>query len=274
MYQRYWHLETPPFENSLDAGFFFPSGTHQGALLKLQYAVETRKELALLTGGHGTGKTYLTHVLEHDLGPDAGPFVRVIFPQMSPAEMLSYIAVRIGCPEIEVHSDRGGVDRTLRVVEGRLQQLSESGVRLVLVIDDAHLLSPEHLQTLQLFLNIQQHAGDACLVILTGRPDLLPHVQRVGGLYQRVSVRMALHGLSEDEVGRYVDHRLARAGSEGVIFEEASIRILWELSQGSPRRLNQICDLALLVGYADSLSAITPVELEAAAQELTSVSCD
>ena len=274
MYQRYWHLETPPFENSLDAGFFFPSGTHQGALLKLQSAGETRKELALLTGGHGTGKTYLTHVLEHDLGPDAGPFVRVIFPQMSPAEMLSYIAVRIGCPEIEVHSDRGGVDRTLRVVEGRLQQLSESGVRLVLVIDDAHLLSPEHLQTLQLFLNIQQHAGDACLVILTGRPDLLPHVQRVGGLYQRVSVRMALHGLSEDEVGRYVDHRLARAGSEGVIFEEASIRILWELSQGSPRRLNQICDLALLVGYADSLSAITPVELEAAAQELTSVSCD
>ena len=274
MYQSYWHLETSPFETSLDAGFFFPSSTHQGALLKLQYAVETRKELALLTGGHGTGKTYLSHVLEHDLGPDTQSFVRVVFPQMTPAEMLSYIAVRIGCPETEVHSGRAGVDRTLRVIEARLQTIAEAAVRLVLVIDDAHLLQPEHLQTLQLFLNVQQHAGDACLVILAGRPDLLPHVQRVAGLDQRVAVRMALHGLSEDEVGRYIDHRLAQAGSNGVIFEEAAIHTLWELSQGNPRRLNQICDLALLVGYADSLSAITPVELEAAAQELTSVSCD
>ncbi len=274
MYQRYWHLATSPFENTLEPGLFFPSATHQGALLKLQYAVENRKGLALLTSAHGMGKTFLTHVLEQDLGEAYGPFVRMIFPQMNPAEMLSYVAVRLGCADADVHSRQCGVDRILRAVERRLYEFADEDRRPVLVIDDAHLLQPEHLQTLQLFLNVQQHAGDICTVVLTGRPDLLPHVQRVAGLDQRVAVRMALHPLTEDEVGRYVEHRLERSGSAGQIFDEGAIRTLWELSQGNPRRLNQICDLALLVGFADSLSSITPVELEAAAQELTSVSCD
>lgn len=275
MYQRYWHLARSPFENSLDPGDFVPTSTHQGALLKLQYAVEHHKGLAVLTSGHGMGKTFLTHVLETELGAGFGPMVRILFPQMSPAEMLGYTAIRIGCSDPALASRQCGVDQILRLMEGRLRQFADEGARPVIVIDDAHLLQPEHLQTLQLFLNLQQHCGDVCTVILAGRPDLLARLQRMAGLDQRVSVRMALHPLTEEDVARYVQERLERAGDGGgAIFDEEAIHTLWELSQGNPRRLNQISDLALLVGFADNLSSVTPIELEAAALELTGVSND
>jgi type II secretory pathway predicted ATPase ExeA len=274
MYQRYWHLAQSPFDNSFDTAFYSASGTHQGALLKMRYAIENRKGVCLLTGLHGAGKTYLTHVLEQELGDQFAPVVRFVFPQMSPAEMLAYIAIRLGCQDGEVHSRECGVDRILRVLEAQLLEFADRGQRPVIVLDDAHLLQPEHLQTLQLFLNVQQHAGDVCSLVLVGRPDLLPRVQRFGALDSRVAVRMSLHPLTKEETRAYVDHRLEQAGCEGEIFDEEAIQSLWELSQGNPRKLNQLCDLSLLVGYADSLSSVTPIELEAAALELGSVSGD
>lgn len=273
MYERYWHFDRPAFESDFDSHFYFPARSHQGALLKLRFALEHRKGIALLVGDHGVGKTYLTHVLEQEIDGPLRPFLRLLFPQLSPADMLSYLAVRLGaCPGPGVQ--RGSPDQTLCSLESRLEWMAREGHRRVVVIDDAHLLQPQHFETLQLLMSLQQQAGNVLSLVLVGRPELLSRVERVPGLDQRVAVRMGVDPLSPDETGQYIEHRLQVAGSSQAIFREDAFRSFWELSQGVPRRMNQLCDLSLLVGYADAMTELTSVEVEAAAEEVLAVSLD
>ena len=92
MYETYWRLKQKPFENAADPRFYYPGQSHQAALLKLRYAVENRRGAALLAGPSGAGKTLLTVMLRGALDAQFAPFVHLVFPQMSTAELLAYLA--------------------------------------------------------------------------------------------------------------------------------------------------------------------------------------
>ncbi len=96
MYEAYWQLLAKPFETSADARFYYPSEVHQGALLKLRYAVENRRGGALLAGGSGSGKTMLVGWLRRQLAENCTPFVHLVFPQMSPSRTIDVHRRRTG----------------------------------------------------------------------------------------------------------------------------------------------------------------------------------
>lgn len=273
MYERYWQLERPAFHGSRDVDSFFRSRTHQAALLKLQYLIEHRLGAGLLVGAHGLGKTLLTQVLERELADQAGPFARLVFPQMTPAELLSYLAAKLGAEPTHPH-EALRTDRVLQVLESRLGALAADGRHPVLVVDEAQVLQPEHFQILHLLLNLPSENNAHFSLILVGEPELLPKVQRIGSLDDRISVRTTLRPLTEDETREYVTARLTAAGRRESVFSTDALRVLWELSQGVPRRINQLCDLSLLVGFADRLTSISAVEVEAAGEELVGVAAD
>jgi general secretion pathway protein A len=270
MYEQYWQLSKPAFDNNFGPEFFYAARSHQGALLKLRYVVENRKGLGLLVGEHGLGKTYLTHVLEHRLDGPFGPVVRLTFPQLSPQEMLRFVAYRF---DSTWNGASEGNDVALARLERRLRELAEEGREPVLVVDDAHQLSLEHLQVLQLILQLPP-VNSGFSMLLVGRSDLLPRVDRLPALACRVAVRTTLQPLTREETRPYIQHRLEAAGLREPVLSEAAMSMLWDRSHGVPRRLNQLCDLSLLVGYADGLTSLSPVEVEAAAEELCTVSAD
>ena len=92
MYEPYWQLETKPFENTSDARFYYPSESHQGALLKLRYALQNQRAAALLCGPAGLGKTLLVRTLARQLPETFRPFVHLVFPQLPPDQLLAYLA--------------------------------------------------------------------------------------------------------------------------------------------------------------------------------------
>ena len=83
-----------------------------------------------------------------------------------------------------------------------------------------------------------------------------------------MAARCSLGPLLAEETAEYVRHRLSVAGRQARVFSEAALATIAELSQGVPRRINQVCDLALLIGFADERTELTPVDVEAAATEL------
>ncbi len=272
MYEGYWKLERSAFQGSCDIGDFFASRTHHTALLKLKYLIENRQGVGVLSGSHGLGKTFLTRVLEAELPGEIGPVARMVFPQMAPGEMLAYLAAKLGAEPSSQEALR--TDVVLRQFESRLRDLAHAGRHPLLIVDEAHLLEPEHLQTLHLLTNLPAEAGATFTLLLVGEPELLPRVQRVGALDDRMTVRTSLRALTDDETRDYVLKRLDRAGAPRGIFSSEALRSLWETSQGVPRRINQLCDLALLVGFADCLPNVSHVEVEAAAEELAAVAVE
>ena len=270
MYESYWQLQSRPFENCAEARFYYPSEVHQGALLKLRYAVENRRGAALLAGAAGVGKTLLINSLKRQVSDSCKPFVHIVFPQMSVGELLNYLAAELGAlasPNAIVT-----VDESVRRVQKFLDDNTRRGCHAVVAIDEAQLLlETEALETLRLLLNFETQSQPALTMILSGQANLLPAIERLPGLEARLGVKCLLRPLNLEETVSYVNHRMTAAGATHEIFTPDALTTLHELSGGNPRRVNRLCDLALLIGYAEEQVRINAPQIEAVCNELVTV---
>jgi type II secretory pathway predicted ATPase ExeA len=270
MYEAYWQLLAKPFDTCADARFYYPSEVHQGALLKLRYAVENRRGGALLAGGSGSGKTLLVGWLRKQLAENHTPFVHVVFPQMSPAELLTYIADEVGAPPTH-----GGLDQTVRRLQQFLIGNTSQGRHAVIAVDEAHLLAEAgNLETLRLLTNFDNGSQPTLTLLLVGQTSLMPALDRMPALEERLGVKCVLRPFTSDETASYVTHRLSAAGASGEIFTPDALTRLHQLARGNPRRINRLCDLALLIGFAEEQDAIEAAHIEAVAGELVNVGPD
>ncbi|MDH3716542.1 MAG: AAA family ATPase [Planctomycetota bacterium] len=267
MYTDYWQLTRPPFDTGCDPAFYYPSETHQGALLKLRYAIENRRGGGLLAGGSGLGKTLLVESLKQTLPDTIGPVVHIVYPKMSAEQLLAFVAAQLGTP-----ADAATVDLHIRHIENQLNEAAERGGHVVLVIDEAHLLEDTGgLECVRLLLNFQRDGQPLMTILLLGQTILLPIFDRLSGFEERLGIKCLLRPLNLEETASYVNHRLNVAGAGRPIFEDAALDALFAITGGVPRRINRLCDLALLVGFADQLPAIAARQIEAVNDELVAV---
>ncbi len=273
MYERHWRLQRSPFSHDRNAAAFFASSSHHNALLKLRYLIDHRRGLGLLVGASGSGKTRLLEAVLPDskaVASDvtASLVAMVVYPQMSPVELLNYIANKLSAESLSAPT--GSMDNVLQRLEVTLRMLTASGRSPIIVIDDAHAIADRNvLQSLQLLLNFQQCDGTDFTLILAGQPELVGVVKRLPQLDDRIAMPCVLQAFSPTETASYVRHRLQAVGATQPIFSEAALRTIHELSNGLPRRINRLCDFALLVGYAEELTAIDTPQIEGVHAELS-----
>lgn len=269
MYESYWQLTAKPFENTSDTEFYYPGESHQGALLKLRYAVENRRSAVLLAGAAGLGKTLLVHALTRQLSDQYRPVAHLVFPQMPPDQLLAYLAD-------ELTGERTGstptIDQSVRRLEQVLFENAQAGRHAVLIIDEAHLLQDaETLETIRLLLNFEFDARPAFTLLLAGHPGLVTTVERIPEFDERISVKCLLRRLSEEETSGYIAHRVHAAGASTTIFDDPALTAIHRICQGVPRRINRLCDLCLLIGYAEERASIGVAQVESVAEELVAV---
>lgn len=268
MYEKHWGLTQTPFRSDRNSASYFSSASHQSALLKLRFLVEHRRGAGLLVGPSGAGKTRLLQALLPDEGVNSAPVVRIVYPLMSPVELLSFIVTELG----EEQSAFAGpsMDVLLRQLVERLRKLASEGTPAVILIDDAHAITDRQVfQSLHLLLNLQQYPGVEFTMILAGQPDLVATTKRLPQLDDRISIPCVLTAMSADETAGYVQHRLQAAGATDPIFSRAALQAVHELSGGLPRRINRLCDFALLVGFAERLGLIDAPHIEGVSAELS-----
>lgn len=267
MYENYWQLERKPFEPGVDTAAYYPGEAHQAALLKLRYAIENRSGGALLAGAAGSGKTMLVRMLAQRAGEQFRPFVHMVFPQMATAELLAWVAAELENAE----PGQTATEDSVRRIQRFLADNAAAGRHAVLAIDEAHLLESRTLETLRLLLNFEAAGRPALSLVLVGQPMLIPMVERLPQLDERMGAKCLLRPLSLEETMSYVQHRLALAGARNLMFTSAALEAVHRLSHGLPRRVNRLCDLALLIAFADEETSIDASHIEAVAQELVTV---
>lgn len=271
MYQAYWQLSARPFENCIDSRFYYPSEVHQGALLKLRYAVESQRGAAMLAGAAGGGKTLLVQTLKRQLDESFSPFVHVVFPQMTTSELLAYLAAE--CGAMDKPNSHASADESVRSLQRFLSENARRGRHAVIAVDEAHLLIDSGaLETLRLLMNFETPSKSALTILLVGQPQLLPALERLPGLEARIGVKCLLRPFNLEETISYISHRMTTAGATHDIFSSEALTALHELTSGNPRRINRLCDLALLVGYAEEQVRINAAQIEAVCSELVTVS--
>jgi type II secretory pathway predicted ATPase ExeA len=269
MYQSYWQLDCRPFEQTSDAQFYFTAESQRGALLKLRYVLENRRGAAVLAGESGLGKTLLVQKLLAELSAEFSPRVQLVFPQMPVEQLLTYLADQLTGQYSPLTA---GVDQSVRRIERQLQANSQAGKHAVIAIDEAHLISgTQSLEAVRLLMNFERDGQPLATFLLTGQTGLVLSVRRLPALDERIAVTCVLTRLTANETASYIQHRLTVAGAKRMIYEPSAIQTVYELTHGIPRRINRLCDLALLVGYGEELKTLAATHIESIHQELIGV---
>lgn len=245
MYLEHWGLKEFPYENVPDPRFFYLSNNHEEALSRLLYAVKMKKGGAMLSGDIGCGKTTLTKVCIQELTADRYDISLIVNPKLEPLEFLQEVVYQLGIadvPETKV--------KCLRVLNDRMAQNMRANKETLLMVDEAQLLNQATLEEIRLLLNAQLNDRFLITIILFGQPELKERIKAVQQLDQRIPIKYHLAPFDLEDTARYVAFRLNRAGREKNAFTQRAIDEIYEVSKGVPRKINNLCDLALLIGYS------------------------
>lgn len=265
MYQGYFGLKERPFGKTPDPRFLFLSRGHEEALARLEYAVEER-EIALLTGGVGCGKTTLSRALMDRCG-SAYHFVLIFNPRMGALEFLRTVA-----HGLDVAEPARSKDDLLRQITGVLYQMHRNGTLPVLVIDEAQAITElELFDEIRLLTNYQLDQHNLLSVLIMGQPELrdLLRYQPMEPLRQRIALHFHLQPLSLEETMEYLDFRLLAAGGSPGLFTPDAVQAVYELSGGVPRRINAIATNALLVAYGNDAAVVDAAIIQEVRDEVT-----
>jgi general secretion pathway protein A len=245
MYEAYWQLSEPPFDNSPNPKFFYLSPEHEEALVRLVYTVRHRKGCGMLTGEYGCGKTTLSRALIQRLEAERYEIGLLTNPSWNPVEFLREILYQLGQETAET-----GKAELLHRLNDLFFRNFRDGRDTVVIVDEAQLIDDDAVfEELRLLTNFQTDERFLVTVLLIGSPELAAKVRRLKHLDQRIAIRSHLNRLDETHTASYIAHRLRMAGRTTPIFTAPAIRRIFEFTRGTPREINNVCDVALLVGY-------------------------
>lgn len=265
MYEEYWDLKEKPFENTADPRFLYMSPQHEEALSRLSYAIYEDKGIAVLTGIFGCGKTVLAEKLLETTSRDAYELAFIVNPQLSAIELLRDIIYHLGFRE----KLSGGKDEVIRKLTEILHNNFENGKRSIIMIDEAHLIQEIQIfEELRMLLNFQYNHRFLLTLLLLGQPELRDRINNLKQFSQRVAIRYHLTALDRENIAGYIQHRLKIAGSTKEIFEEDCYDYIFNQSGGIPRRINQICDMALFTGYSEGPKVVRTDMIETVIRSL------
>jgi general secretion pathway protein A len=259
MYSDYWNLTKPPFDNVPDASMYVDCHeSMENVIAETIYAIKEGNEcLTVIVGEVGLGKTLSVRVIIDSLEPERYKVALITNPALSFVQLMREIIGQITGKQCDAKSK---VD--LQEMFNRLLfETADQGKKIVIVIDEANVLSSSNLDDLRLLTNMQDDERNLFTLLLVGQMEFaktLEHPKRAN-LFQRIGTYGHLEKLpSEESVKTYIESRLQIAGTQKKIFDDDAIPVIWEFSEhGVPRLINKICKLCLKAGETNEFETIS-----------------
>jgi general secretion pathway protein A len=268
VYEQFYDLNHSPFDLSPDPHFFYPTACHKEAFANLSYGVLRRKGFVVLTGEAGTGKTLLLQCLLDFIAQKDVASAFIFNPRLPVLDFLAYVLkdLRLASPGRTKGEMLGCLSDYLLTRYGR-------GETTAIIVDEAHLLDWELFQEIRLLTNLETAQQKLIQVVLVGQPELDQKLDSLGlrELKQRITLRCRLKPLTFEDFQGYINRRLELAGANShsaFVFDAQAIQMIYDLSHGIPRVINNICENSLIAGYSKRIRPITAEVVREVASDL------
>ena len=270
MYAAFFGLTQPPFSIAPDPRLLFMSERHREALAHLLYGLGGGGGFVLLTGEIGAGKTTVCRCFLEQIPGNCN--VAYIFnPKLTAVELLQSICDEFHVTVPQKYQLPPTVKDYLDPLNAFLLQAHGAGQNNVLIIDEAQNLSADVLEQLRLLTNLETSERKLLQIILIGQPELRTMLQRpeLEQLAERVIARYHLGALTQLETAQYIQHRLEVSGlTHALPFDRKTLARIHRLARGVPRRINLLCDRALLGAFAAGQASVSRALVDQAADEV------
>jgi type II secretory pathway predicted ATPase ExeA len=261
LYLEHFGLDEPPFRITPHTDFFF-GGADRGATLEaLIYAVLHDEGIVKVSGEVGSGKTMLCRVLMERL-PSQVETIYLATPSLARDEILQAIADEL---QLKFSAERMAV--ALRELQEHLIRLYADGRRVVILIDEAHVMPDETLEQVRLLSNLESNRHKLLQIVLFGQPELDATLAKttLRQLRDRVTHSFRMRPLAPPEVAKYLSFRMRAAGYRGPdVFAPRAIARVARAAAGLTRRINILADKALLAAFTEGGHAVTDRHVRAA----------
>ncbi len=264
MYEQFYGLKEKAFSKTPDPRYLYKSRQHEEALERILFAIQ-EKELAVLTGDIGSGKTTLSRTAMDALD-ESSLIINIINPRLSPTQFLKTIAKRLGIQDIRYFKQD-----IIEQMSERIAQLYEEHVTPVVFVDEAQLIpSKETIDEIRLLTNYQLDTANLITIILIGQTEFRDRLQAkyYNAFRQRIGMSYHLGPLSREDTGNYINFRLQVAGRTEPLFTDSAVDVIYTYSNGVPRTINTICNNALLYGYGEELGTIDDRAIKAVIEDI------
>lgn len=257
-YYNIWGLEKEPFSTSPDPDFFYRSDSHNAALKRLEIALRLRRGLCLILGDIGTGKTTLLRaLLQLFKNEDEFEFHIILSPNFK-SEYQFLLSL------VKVFNIAPAYRSTLDFKEALERHLFQKGVEenktIVLLIDEGQKMTLENLEVLRTLLNYETNEYKLLQLVIMSQLELLPRLKRMRNFIDRVALRYTINPLDEPQTREMIQFRLEQAGyhKQNGIFSDETIKLIYQHTQGYPRKISMLCHSALEAAVMQEATIVDP----------------
>jgi general secretion pathway protein A len=265
MYEKFFALTKAPFSLVPDPDCIHLTAQHADVISGLAFGVLHRKGCLVLTGEAGLGKTTALRALSQLLSESNADSSVIFAPTLTAAEFLELTIVNFGFKDIPPSKAC-----RLKLLEDFLVRSDAEGRVAALIVDEAHLLTPELLEELRLLGNFETDRK-LLQIVLVGQNSLnekldLPQLWQ---FKQRITIRLSLRRLDREAVEEYIRFRWGKAGGAAIPFSAAAMDAIAAWSNGTPRLINIICDNALFIAFSEETHNVDANMVREACEELS-----
>jgi type II secretory pathway predicted ATPase ExeA len=238
-------LSYNPFDKqSARSETLFQSNDFKEMTGRLNYIKDVRG-IGLFTAPPGYGKTYALRCFADTLNPGLYQMGYICLTTVSVTEFYRQFCVVLN---LEPAAQRSVM---FKAIQDRLYTMFKEKRRtMILAVDEAHDLDPRALRDIKMIMNHAYDSLNCFTLLLIGEPHLnnilLKPVHEA--LKQRITIHYNFNGLSAEETGKYIYHKLSAAAGSGNIVEEAAISAVHGFSRGNPRLIDNVMSDALTIG--------------------------
>ncbi len=252
-YNEFFGFSDSPFLDVPDLKFLFLTNQHELVLAELTEFINSRQGIAVISGDDGVGKTMVAHALLQRI-PPSFQALKIFRPEVKPLAITHQIAQSLAV------TLRTGSLMDLTPLADAFQEAARQGKFFLLFLDDAHILTDQHLEEIYLISQMEHQGQQLMPIILVGRKGLVQKLASSANQRLRNLVRhnVNLTSLTFEETTRYIDHRLQQVGSSfAACFADGCSGQLFTRTVGIPRRINQVCDQALNRAWQEKRTRVT-----------------